>query len=86
MIVREVNNQYIDALQCRTYYEVRFPLENRGKSGSVRVCYADFEEHEVTYLITAFTKNEKENLSKEEKNVLRKLVKALKDEAAANRR
>ena len=36
--------------------KVRFPLKNRGKSGSVRVCYADFEEFEVTYLITAFRK------------------------------
>ncbi|MBQ9334785.1 RelE toxin of RelE / RelB toxin-antitoxin system [Lachnospiraceae bacterium XBB2008] len=65
--------------------KVRFPLENRGKSGGVRVCYADFEEYEVTYLITAFTKDEQSNLTKEEKNVLKKLVKALKDEAAVNR-
>lgn len=65
--------------------KVRFPLENKGKSGSVRVCYADFAEYEVTYLITAFTKNEKENLTKEEKNTLKKLVKALKDEAAKRR-
>ena len=41
--------------------KVRFPIENRGKSSSVRVCYTDFEEYEVTYLITAFTKNEQEN-------------------------
>ena len=27
--------------------KVRFPFENRGKSGSVRVCYTDFEEYEV---------------------------------------
>ena len=26
--------------------KVRFPLENRGKSGSVRVCYTDFSEFE----------------------------------------
>lgn len=65
--------------------KVRFPLKNRGKSGSVRVCYADFEEYEVTYLITAFTKAERENLTQEEKNVLKKLVKSLKDEAAKNR-
>ena len=65
--------------------KVRFPLENRGKSGSVRVCYTDFAEYEVTYLITAFTKNEQENLTTEEKNVLKKLVKALKDEAAKRR-
>ncbi len=66
--------------------KVRFALKNRGKSGSVRVCYTDFEEFELTYLITAFTKNEQENLSDEEKNVLKKLVKALKDEAGMNRR
>jgi len=65
--------------------KVRFPLENRGKSGSVRVCYTDFEEYEVIYLITAFTKADQENLTKDEKNVLKKLVKALKDEAAKNR-
>ena len=66
--------------------KVRFPLKNQGKSGSVRVCYTDFEEYEVIYLLAAFTKNEQENLTSDEKKVLRKLVKALKDEAAKNRR
>ena len=66
--------------------KVRFPLENRGKSGSVRVCYTDFAEYEVTYLITAFEKKEQENLSNDEKVVLKKLVKSLKEEAAKNRR
>lgn len=66
--------------------KVRFPLENRGKTGSVRVCYTDFAEYEVTYLITAFEKKEQENLSNEEKAVLKKLVKSLKEEAAKNRR
>ena len=65
--------------------KVRFALENRGKSGSVRVCYTDFAEYEVTYLITAFAKKEQSNLSDEEKNVLKKLVKALRDETAKNR-
>ena len=66
--------------------KVRFPIENRGKSGSIRVCYTDFEEYEVTYLITAFTKSEQENLTDEEKNVLKKLVKSLRMEAENNRR
>jgi len=66
--------------------KVRFPLKNRGKSGSVRVCYTDFSEYEVIYLITAFEKKEQENLSDEEKNVLKKLVKSLKDEISRNRR
>lgn len=66
--------------------KVRFPLKNRGKSGSIRVCYTDFAEYEVTYLITAFEKKDQENLSDNEKNVLRKLVKALKEETARQRR
>ena len=66
--------------------KVRFPLEHRGKSGSVRVCYTDFSEYEVIYLITAFTKDEQSNLSDEEKRVLKKLVKSLKEEAQRNRR
>jgi len=66
--------------------KVRFPLEHRGKSGSVRVCYTDFAEYEVIYLITAFTKDEQSNLSSEEKRVLKKLVKSLKEEAQRNRR
>ena len=66
--------------------KVRFALKDQGKSGSVRVCYTDFAEYEVIYLITAFTKNEQENLTQEEKNALTKLVKSLKEEAAKNRR
>jgi len=63
--------------------KVRFALENKGKSGSVRVCYTDFAEYEVIYLITAFTKKEQENLSDEEKAVLKKLVKSLREQTAA---
>ena len=66
--------------------KVRFPLEHRGKSGSIRVCYTDFSEYEVIYLITAFEKKDQENLTDAEKNVLKKLVKSLKEEAAKNRR
>ena len=65
--------------------KVRFPVANRGKSHSIRVCYTDFAEYEVTYLITAFEKKEQENLTDAEKSVLKKLVKALKDEAARRR-
>ncbi len=66
--------------------KVRFPLVHRGKSGSIRVCYTDFAEYEVTYLITAFEKKEQENLTAEEKNVLKKLVKSLKEETTKRRR
>ncbi|WP_455194109.1 type II toxin-antitoxin system RelE/ParE family toxin [Eubacterium ramulus] len=66
--------------------KVRYPLENKGKSGSVRVCYTDFAEYEVIYLITAFEKKEQDNLTNEEKSVLKKLVKSLKEETAKHRR
>ena len=66
--------------------KVRFGIKDQGKRGSVRVCYTDFAEYEVIYLITAFEKKDQENLTEDEKLVLKKLVKSLKDEAAKNRR
>ena len=65
--------------------KVRFAVANKDKSGGVRVCYTDFEEYEVTYLITAFEKKDQENLTMEEKNILKRLVKSLKDEIVKNR-
>jgi len=66
--------------------KIRFPLRNRGKSGSIRVCYVDFEEYDIIYLLTVYTKKEKDNLSNEEKNYLKKLVKMLKEEALHRRK
>lgn len=60
--------------------KMRFAFENRGKSGSVRVIYVDFEIHEKIYLLTAYPKSEKENLTKAERNELKKLVEILEDE------
>ncbi len=57
--------------------KMRFAFEHRGKSGSVRIIYIDFEVYEKIYLLTAYPKNEKDNLSKAERNELRELVKVL---------
>ena len=57
--------------------KVRFPIENRGKSGSGRVCYVDFTVYEKIYLITAYPKNVKENLSKSERNAISEMIKQL---------
>lgn len=57
--------------------KMRFAFEHRGKSGSVRVIYVDFEVYEKIYLLTAYTKNERENLTKEEQNEIRKLITVL---------
>ncbi len=57
--------------------KIRVAFENTGKSSSARVCYVDFAVYEKIYLITAYTKNEKDNLSKEERNEVKKLIKLL---------
>ena len=57
--------------------KMRFALENRGKSGSVRIIYVDFVIYEKLYLITAYPKNEKDNLSKAERNAIKQMVEYL---------
>lgn len=52
--------------------KMRFSFEHHGKSGSTRICYVDFEVQEIIYLLAVFAKNEKENLSKAERNCLKK--------------
>ena len=64
--------------------KMRFAFEHRGKSGCVRVIYIDFEVYEKIYLLTAYPKNEKENLSKSERNELRELVKVLENQLKEN--
>ncbi len=61
--------------------KMRFAFENRGKSGSIRVIYVDFEIREKLYLLTAYAKNQSENLTKAERNELKKLVQQLEMEA-----
>lgn len=53
---------------------MRFAFEGRGKSGSTRVCYVNFEIKETIYLLAVFAKNELENLTKEERNHLKKQI------------
>ena len=64
--------------------KIRVAFEGRGKSGSARACYVDFAVYERIYLITAYTKDEKDNLSKAEKSEIKRLVALLK--AAADER
>lgn len=53
--------------------KMRFAYENKGKSGSARVCYVDFLIYDTVYLITVYAKK-KENLSKSECNEIKKLI------------
>ncbi len=64
--------------------KMRFAFEQRGKSGSVRVIYVDFEVYEKIFLITAYPKNEKDDLSDSERNEIRQMIRALEDQLKEN--
>lgn len=51
---------------------------DKGKSGGIRTLYVDFTKEEHTYFITVFGKSEKDNLTDEEKNIIKEFVKSLK--------
>ena len=57
--------------------KMRFAFERHGKSGGVRVISVDFVVKEKLYLITAYPKSEKDNLTKAERNELKRLVQIL---------
>jgi hypothetical protein len=48
----------------------------RGKSGSHRACYVYFEEFGIVLLVTAYSKNTKDNLSVASRNAIRKMIEA----------
>lgn len=60
--------------------KIIWALPNRGKSGSVRILYIDFISYEKIYIVDIFTKDQKENLSMSEKNIIKKVVKAIGEE------
>jgi len=74
-------NMSADSVQSRQAalcgVALRIAFENRGKSGSGRVCYVNFAVYEKIYLITAYPKNVKENLSKSERNAISEMIKQL---------
>ena len=54
--------------------KMRFALPNKGKSGSSRVLYVDFVLAETIYLIFAYPKNEKDDLTDEERNNIKNMI------------
>lgn len=60
--------------------KMRFAFEHRGKSGEVRVIYVDFEVYEKIYLLTAYTKNEKDDLTKKERSEIKQLIEVLEQQ------
>ena len=60
--------------------KMRFAFEHRGKSGGVRVIYVDFEVYEKIYLLTAYTKNEKDDFTKKERSEIKQLIEVLEQQ------
>ena len=57
--------------------KLRWARQGGGKSGGIRVIYYFHSEMMPLYLLAAFGKNEKANISAEEKQILAKAVKEL---------
>jgi len=60
--------------------KLRWALPYKGKSGSVRVVYVDFAVFEKIYFISAYAKNEKDNITANEKKNIKKLIGMLESE------
>ena len=59
------------------FRKVRFRRDGKGKRGGARVVYILRNENFPVFLITAYAKNEKENLTKAERNELAKQADAI---------
>ena len=57
--------------------KIRWKGKSKGKRGGVRVIYYFHNESMPLFLLTLFSKGEKENLSKAEQNELAKLTKTI---------
>lgn len=60
--------------------KIRIPMEAIGKRGGGRVLYIDVEVKEIIYFINVYTKNEKDDLTEEEKKAFKAVIKILKEE------
>ena len=60
--------------------KIRIPIDDIGKRSGCRVIYIDIEVKECIYLLNVYAKNEKTDLTTQEKKLLKKLVEVLKEE------
>ena len=59
---------------------VEDPARQKGKRGGFRVLYLDLPDHEETFLITFYGKDEADDLSSEGKKLVAQIVAAIKAE------
>ena len=60
--------------------KIRIPIEGRGKRGGGRVIYVDIELKERIYFINVYAKNEKDDLTDDERKAFKAVVNILKKE------
>ena len=60
--------------------KLRFARPNTGKSGGVRVIYVDIKHKNSIHLILCYSKSKQDNLTDEQKKIVKELVKQLKGE------
>ena len=60
--------------------KMRIQLEGCGKSGGGRVIYVDVFELEKLYLLLAYPKNVQDNLSPEQKKMIRRIIEEIRKE------
>ncbi len=60
--------------------KLRFQLEGRGKKGGARVIYVDIFEKEKLYFLFAYPKNAQENLTNEQKEIIKSMIDLIKKE------
>jgi hypothetical protein len=58
--------------------KIRLKSCTKGKRGAFRVCYFDDPVHEELFLMQIYPKNEKENISSEEKKALKEFADMVK--------
>ena len=59
---------------------MRIQLDGRGKSGGGRVVYLDVFEKEKLYLLFAYPKSVQDDLTQEQKKMIKAIVDAIKKE------
>lgn len=60
--------------------KIRIPLGQHGKRGGARVIQVDIEIKEIIYFINVYSKNEKDDLTEDEKKAFKTVVEKLKGE------
>ena len=64
--------------------KIRWSAKGKGKRSGARVLYVDFIMFNKLYLVAAYSKNEKVDISENEKKRIKNLIEILKDENYKN--